>query len=213
MKMPTPTFSALRVFLPGLLAVACLADSWGETDSVTTELIQDMPSAGVMVSFGGADYTDGWGWIRIDEEWRDIGMSFRAPSDGSFDTITLRIQKVPAGIPAGTEFKLEVFETNALGDLPDSGVLVFEGRGTLDISPDDNHLYLALKLPQKVPVSPEMIYTFLLSFVTADPSHHIIFENNIGYQNGQSWYRSEQTQGTLKALNQSDKPGLVFAIQ
>lgn len=195
------------------LLAASLLSVFADTRKIETDLSEAPPAENVLFSFEAEESPDGWGWVGLEGEWRDIGMSFRAPTDGNIQKITLRIQKVPLNFPDRSEFHLRIFETSEPGQPPSSGELVYAGKGEMMLMQTEMNSYLTFTLGENVPMKTGAIYTFVLSWEKAASHQMVIFSNNLDYQNGQTWYRDQKNGNDWKSLTQSDRPGLLFYIQ
>lgn len=211
MKTMRAPLSKLRLLL--LVSLLALGAWRAEAASVAVDLAATPPSENILFSFTGEENPDGWGWIGIPDEWRDMGMSFRSQQDGAIQSITLRIQKVPSDFLDKSGFVLRIYETQVLGETPESGKLIYSGKGELALTQNDRDSYIKLTLGENVPVASGALYTFILSWEAEAPFNYIVFHNNTGYRDGQVWYRPGRTGTEWSHLSQSDQPGLVFYVQ
>lgn len=185
-----------------------------EADRITVTLDPSPPFENVLISFSGMESPDGWGWSGTKDEWRDVGMSFRCPEDSRIERITLSIQKIPVDFLGKSRFLLRIYKTPQMGVTPESGELVYSGRGELELVRGDGGAYITLTLGADLPVDSGEVYTFLLSWEDEAPFHLVVFNNNTGYTDGQVWYRNGRGGGELEHLSrQTDQPGLVFYVQ
>lgn len=206
-----------RIFQVAAVAVLCLFAGSGlqaEPGLVTVELNSAPPTEAVVFSFGDGEELgdDGWGWIGTEEEWRDMGMSFRSPADTTMQKITLHLQRVPMPFLASAKFNLRIYKTGAVGEKPDTGELVYEGKGELSPHANDRESYLTLILDQPVSLMSGAIYFFILSWEEAAPYQSLIFHVQTQYLDGGLWYQKGRD-GELTYTGQTDRPGLEFYVQ
>ena len=219
--MQTPA-STLRA------AVAVITLSLLSTHVATAEIQVALsgtpPSGETLFSFEGKTTGEAWGWTGIDDEWRDIGMSFRSSKAGQIDRITMHIQKISYGnFAKKSGFSLRIFETQSLEQPPETGKLVYAGKGEIALTEGDRDKYLTFTLDKKVPIAAGAVYTYLLSWDGKAPYNVIVFHSRGDYGDGRAWFReggswagrraAGAALGEWEYLDQPDKPGLVFFIQ
>lgn len=195
------------VSLSILLAVASAVAQEG---TVSVVLEGDAPTEGVIASFDGPE-ADGMGWYRDVADWKDVGISFRATSDGELRKVTCRIQAVRSDFQQETKFRIEIYENPGIGENPLDGKKLYSGEGRLAVQKSDAGMYLAFDLGQGVPLLTGNSYTIL--FIWEEPATVIVFQANPAYTEGFSWFRNETTDGKFKPTNDSSRPGLTYFIQ
>lgn len=194
---------AIGVLFPLLFASA-------QEDSVKVELLGRAPIENLISSFDGTE-ADGMGWFREATEWKDIGFSFRSPTDGEFRKVSLRIQAVRGDFQQEARFRLEVYETTGLGENPADGKLVYSGTGQFALQQRDIEMYLTFELGKAIPLTSGNSYAVILSWEENAPV--IVFQANPTYTEGFIWYRTEATEGRLTHVTEATRPGFTHFIQ
>lgn len=183
-----------------------------EIGQVSVEWNPSPPTEAVLFSFDGADEGRGMGWPGLEEEWRDLGMSFRSPADSLMQKITLQLQKVSMPFMGDSKFNLRIYVTQALGEAPEAGELIYEGQGEIGPDENDQGQFLTLILDQPVDLLSGGLYSFVLSWEDAAPYQLLIFNVRRDYLDGQMWIRQGRD-GEFTNVGQADRPGITFYVQ
>ncbi len=192
------------------LVLGCLAPAIAQDGSVNVEIQGNAPTENLLAAFDGPE-ADGMGWYRDTADWKDIGISFRAPTDGHFQKITFRVEAVRADFQQETKFRVEVYENAAIGENPLDGKKVYTGTGQVAIRRNDVGMYLTFNLGQEVPMVSGNSYAVLLMW--EEPASVVVLQANPSYTEGFCWYRNETTDGKFNPANDSSRPGLTYYLQ
>jgi len=210
MKAISSIFSGVRRSCVCLLVLLSAARAGAQEGGVNVALQGDAPTEGLIASFEGPE-ADGMGWYRDTEDWKDVGISFRATSDGELRKVTFRVQAVRSDFQQETKFRLEIYENPGIGEHPLDGRKLYSGEGRLAIQRSDAGMYLTFDLGQSVPLLTGNSYSILL--IWEEPATVIVLQANPSYTEGFSWFRNETTEGKFKPANDSSRPGLTYFIQ
>jgi hypothetical protein len=194
----------------GLLALLAVSVAVAQEGAVSVALQGDAPTDAVIASFDGPE-ADGMGWYRDVADWKDVGISFRATSDGELRKVTLRIQAIRSDFQQEAKFRVEVYENPGVGENPLDGKKLYSGEGRLAVQKSDTGMFLEFDLGQAVPLLTGNSYTIVL--IWEEPATVIVFQANPAYTEGFCWFRNETTDGKFKPANDSSRPGLTYFIQ
>lgn len=176
----------MKLLLPTLLSLLLI-----HTASAATE---------VHVSTSGSAPTDDLVWSLIPEaplsnynwkaapERRDTGPSFKAPSSGEFNSITLKLA-FKNDATAGTQFELNVYETGAFNENPTSSAPVSSSFGILPTTLNIGD-YITFTLAESVSMTENKYYSFIFNY-----ADDVTSGAQLGFVNGagttadsQIWY-------------------------
>ncbi len=110
---------------------------------------------------------------------RDIGVSFKASANTTFNRVTMRLSPAPVYTPQ-SEFRLSVYETNAFNATPVGLDPIYTSLGTLPVSMSLAEPYLTFTLDQEVSIQTGKYYVIAYSFTGSTGT------NSIGFAYGDS---------------------------
>lgn len=195
-----------------LLAALCLSCFDGLAEPVVrVEVVSATPAENALAAFTGEDEPDGWGWLRTENEHREIALSFICGEDGQVGVLYLKMQRVPATFLGESAFRLRVFRTESLEENPVHGELVFEGNGLISLTEADGTAWLSLSLPEPIPATAGSVLTFCFDFEQPEEYNVVVFETQSGFTEGRIWFREADAehQDFIRVPGEQ-RPGIVF---
>lgn len=145
--------------------------------AVLTTTSNVAPAQDIVFSATPTDNLSNFSWNDSTTTRRDIGISFKASANTSFNQVTVRLSPEPV-YTAMSAFQLSVYETDAFNATPVGATEVYSSAGALPAGMSLENPYLSFTLDQNVSIQSGKFYVITYRF-TGNPA-----SNSIGFAIG-----------------------------